>query len=89
MKAKAHIILPGEILEEVDRIAGKRKRSFFIAEATREKLERERFLRALDETKGTWSDKNHHDLRTIKDVGKYVREKRQSYQKRIKRVVHE
>jgi metal-responsive CopG/Arc/MetJ family transcriptional regulator len=89
MKAKAHIILPGEILEEVDRIAGKRKRSLFIAEATREKLERERFLRALDETKGTWSDKNHPDLRTIKDVEEYVGEKRQSYQKRIKRIAHE
>jgi hypothetical protein len=89
MKAKAHIILPGEILEEVDRIAGKRKRSLFIAEATREKLERERFLRALDETKGAWSDKNHPDLRTIKDVEEYVGEKRQSYQKRIKRIAHE
>jgi metal-responsive CopG/Arc/MetJ family transcriptional regulator len=89
MKAKAHIILPGEILEEVDRIAGKRKRSLFIAEATREKLERERFLRALDETKGTWSDKNHPGLRTIKDVEEYVSEKRQSYRKRIKRIAHE
>ncbi len=89
MKARVHIILPGDILEEVDRIAGKRKRSFFIAEATREKLERERFLLALDETKGTWSDKNHPDLRTPKDVDKYVREKRQSYQKRITRIAHE
>ena len=89
MKAKAHILIPAEILEEVDRIAGKRKRSLFIAEATREKLERERFLVALDETKGTWSDKSHPDLRTPKDVEKYVREKRQSYQKRIKRIAHE
>jgi metal-responsive CopG/Arc/MetJ family transcriptional regulator len=89
MKATAHIILPTEILEEVDRIAGKRKRSLFIAEATREKLERERFLRVLGETEGTWSDKNHPDLKTIKDTEKYVREKRHSYQKRIKRVAHE
>jgi hypothetical protein len=76
-------------LEEVDRIAGKRKRSLFIAEATREKLERERFLRALDETKDAWSDKNHPDLRTIKDVEEYVGEKRLPYQKRIKRIAHE
>lgn len=89
MKAKAHIILPGEILEEVERIAGKRKRSLFIAEATREKLERERFLRVLEETKGTWTDKNHPDLRNPKDVEKYVRDKRQSYVKRVKRVTHE
>jgi metal-responsive CopG/Arc/MetJ family transcriptional regulator len=43
MKTKAHLVAPREILEEVDQIAGKRKRSLFIAEATREKLQKERF----------------------------------------------
>jgi metal-responsive CopG/Arc/MetJ family transcriptional regulator len=52
MKTKAHLVLPRKILEEVDQIAGKRKRSLFIAEATQEKLERERFLKILEETKG-------------------------------------
>ena len=59
MKTKAHLVIPREILEEVDQIAGKRKRSLFITEATREKLQRERFLRTLEETQGAWSDKNH------------------------------
>ena len=85
MKAKAHIILAGEILEEVDRIVGKRKRSLFIAEAIRERLERKRFLRVLEETKGTWTDKNHPDLRNSKDVEKYVRDKRQSFAKTVTR----
>ena len=89
MRVKAHLVLPREILEEVDRITGKRKRSFFIEEATREKLEKERFLKTLEETKGAWGDKSHPDLQTGKDVEKYVREKRQSYRKRLKRVVHE
>jgi hypothetical protein len=34
MRVKAHLVLPREILEEVDKITGKRKRSFFIEEAT-------------------------------------------------------
>ena len=89
MRVKAHLVLPREILEEVDRITGKRKRSFFIEEATREKLEKERFLKTLEETKGAWGDKSHPDLKTGKDVEKYVGEKRQSYRKRLKRVVHE
>ena len=50
MKTKTHLVLPQEILEEVDQIAGKKKRSLFIAEAAREKLEQERFLKILDET---------------------------------------
>lgn len=63
MKTKAHLVIPHEVLEEVDRIASKRKRSLYITEATEEKLERERFLKALDETTGAWTDKNHHELR--------------------------
>jgi metal-responsive CopG/Arc/MetJ family transcriptional regulator len=82
-------VLPREILEEVDQIAGKRKRSLFIAEATREKLQRERFLRTLQETQGAWSDKNHPDLKTTRDVEQFVSDKRQSYRKRLKRMTHE
>ncbi len=89
MKAKAHLVLPLDILEEVDRIAGKRKRSLFIAAATREKLERERFLKTLEETKGSWSDRNHPELKTAKDVDHYVREKRKSYRQRLKGISHE
>jgi metal-responsive CopG/Arc/MetJ family transcriptional regulator len=89
MKTKAHLVLPREILEEVDQIAGKRKRSLFIAEATREKLQRERFLRTLEETQGAWSDKNHPDLKTARDLEQYVSDKRQSYRKRLKRITHE
>ena len=44
MKTKAHLVFPQEILDEVDQIAGKRKRSMFIVKTTQEKLERERFL---------------------------------------------
>ena len=84
MKTKAHLVLPREILEAVDQIAGKRRRSLFIAQATQEKLERERFLKVLEETEGAWSDKNHPELRTGKDVEKYVREKRQSYARQLK-----
>ncbi len=89
MKTKAHLVIPHEVLEEVDRIAGKRKRSLFITEATREKLERELFLKTLDETKGAWADKNHPELRTNKDVEQFIREKRQSYRKRMKGIANE
>ncbi|RJQ51593.1 MAG: hypothetical protein C4526_09705 [Nitrospiraceae bacterium] len=89
MKAKAHIVLAPEILEEVDQIAGKRRRSCFIEEATREKLEREKFLKVLDETKGAWKDKSHPDLKGPGDMELYVREKRRSYQKRLKGILSE
>jgi putative transcriptional regulator len=45
-----------------------------IAEASREKLEKERFLKTLEETHGAWTDQNHPKLRTKKDMERYVRE---------------
>jgi hypothetical protein len=84
MKKKAHLVIPLEILEEVDKVAGKRKRSLFIADATREKLERERFLEALAETRGAWSDKDHPELKTAAGVTRFVREKRETYRKKNK-----
>jgi metal-responsive CopG/Arc/MetJ family transcriptional regulator len=89
MKTKAHLVFPQNILEEVDQIAGKRKRSLFIVKATQEKLQKERFLKTLDETKGAWSDKHHAELRTDRDMEKYLREKRSSYRKRLKRIINE
>jgi hypothetical protein len=86
MKTKAHLVFPQNILEEVDQIAGKRKRSLFIVKATQEKLERERFLKTLDETKGAWADKQHAELRTERDMERYLRQKRDSYKKRLKRI---
>jgi hypothetical protein len=76
MKTKTHLVIPPKILEEVDRIAGKRGRSHFIAQATQEKLEREHFLRTLEETKGAWSDKSHPDLKTDRGMARYLRERR-------------
>ena len=89
MKIKAHLVIPREILEEVDKIAGKKRRSLFIAEAAQEKLARERFLITLEETKGAWANKNHPNLRTAKEVEQYVQEKRRSYRKRVKEIIHE
>jgi hypothetical protein len=86
MNVKTHLAIPEEILVEVDQVAGKRRRSLFIVEATREKLERARFLKVLETTGGAWSDKMHPELRTAGSVENYVREKRQQYKKRLKRI---
>ncbi len=89
MKSKAHLVIPQDILKEVDKIAGKRRRSLFIAEATRERLDREKFLKALEETGGAWTDEQHPDLRTRRDMERYIGEKRHSYRKRLRKAKHE
>jgi metal-responsive CopG/Arc/MetJ family transcriptional regulator len=81
---KAHLAIPEDLIAEVDRVAGKRRRSLFIVEATREKLAKERFMKVLEETSGAWSDKNHPELTTAKSMEQYIREKRRPYGKRLK-----
>lgn len=89
MTIKAHLAIPEELLAEIDRFAGKRKRSLFIVEAAREKIEKERFKNVLEATSGAWSDDKHPELKTAANVERYVREKRQQYRKRQKRTGHE
>jgi len=40
-------------------------------------------LRTLEETQGTWNDKNHPDLKTARDMERFVGNKRQGYRKRL------
>jgi len=45
-----------------------------------------RFESALSQAAGAWSDKNHPELKTKKDVGKYLRDLRKSWDKRLKKI---
>lgn len=71
---------------EIDKFVGKRKRSKFVVEATKDKLAKERFLKALKEAVGAWTDKDHPELRTKKDVDRYIRNLRKSWRKRLTRI---
>ena len=53
-------------------------------EAAKEKIARERFLKALNEAAGAWTDEDHPDLNTNEDIRIYLDRVRNSYQERIK-----
>jgi hypothetical protein len=46
---RTHFIAPKELIEEVDKLVGPRRRSEFLTEATTEKLKREKLLRLTRE----------------------------------------
>jgi hypothetical protein len=50
MSTRVRIVLPDEMLAELDQIAGKRRRSAFVAEAVQEKLVRLRHANARQQT---------------------------------------
>jgi len=82
---RAHMILPEDLLEEVDRVAGKRKRSRFVESAIREKLSREALATALRESAGAIDLEAYPEWETPEDVSAWVRASRREDNIRLSR----
>ncbi|MDP3112933.1 MAG: hypothetical protein Q8M71_12595 [Thermodesulfovibrionales bacterium] len=52
VKTRAHVIVDESILKEIDRLAGKKKRSSFIEDAAKKELQRLNQLSLLRRLKG-------------------------------------
>ncbi|PIR71658.1 MAG: hypothetical protein COU43_01335 [Candidatus Nealsonbacteria bacterium CG10_big_fil_rev_8_21_14_0_10_37_25] len=83
---KTYLVFPRELSETIDKLLGKRKRSQFVVEATKEKLAKEKFARAMKRAAGCWKDKDYPEFRTKKDVDRYIRKLRESWEERLKRI---
>jgi metal-responsive CopG/Arc/MetJ family transcriptional regulator len=63
MKTKRiHIVIPAALAGEIDKLAGRRGRSGFLAKAARKELKRLR-LKTLEKAAGSWKIKNHPELK--------------------------
>lgn len=63
MKSKrAHILLPHDLVKEIDSIVGPRGRSAFLVETAREAVRRRRLLRFLESDIPAWKDADHPEL---------------------------
>jgi hypothetical protein len=81
MKAKrAHILLPQDLVREIDAIVGPRGRSAFLVETAREAVRRKKLLRFLESNQQGWNDAEHPEL--AGGAGAWVRELRQENEKR-------
>jgi hypothetical protein len=45
-------------------------------------------LKTFEETQEAWSDKNHPELKTAKDMERFIKKKRHSYRKRVKKIMN-
>ena len=62
-RKRAHIILPEDLLAEVDRLVGERGRSAFLTEVVQREIQRRKLLAALQEARGCWKTEQHPELR--------------------------
>lgn len=56
MNVRTNLLLPKELVEEVDHFAGERGRSRYVAEALRAQLRRDHLRVAVEQTAGAWKD---------------------------------
>jgi len=85
---RTHLVLPDDLVDEVDDHVGKRKRSEFFAEAARERLRRQRLSKAIREGAGILDPKRYPHWSTPEKVDKWIRDLREtpsSYDKRVAR----
>lgn len=82
MKAKrAHILLPQDLVREIDAIVGPRGRSAFLVETAREAVRRRKLLQFLESDSLGWKDADHPEL--SEGAGVWVRQLRQESDTRI------
>ena len=82
MKAKrAHILLPLDLVREIDAIVGPRGRSAFLVETAREEVRRRKLLEFLESDTPGWKDADHPEL--SQGSGAWVRKLRQESDTRI------
>jgi hypothetical protein len=82
MKTKrAHILLPYDLVREIDAIVGPRGRSAFLVETAREAVRRRKLLQFLESDTPGWTDEDHPEL--AKGTAAWVRQLRRESDKRI------
>jgi metal-responsive CopG/Arc/MetJ family transcriptional regulator len=82
---RTHIVVPEDLVQQVDRVAGKRRRSRFVEEAIREKLSRQALGAALATTAGVLDAAEYPEWARPEAVSGWVRERRQEDDARLAR----
>ncbi len=60
--SRAHIVLPPDLMEEIDAVVGPRGRSAFLVETAKAELRRRKLLAFLANDEPAWKDEDHPEL---------------------------
>jgi hypothetical protein len=77
---RAHILIPADLLREIDAIVGPRGRSAFLLETAREEVRRRKLLRFLEGEDPAWREQDHPELQ--KGSASWVRKLRAESERR-------
>jgi metal-responsive CopG/Arc/MetJ family transcriptional regulator len=69
MTKRIHIILPLDIVADIDKLVGKRGRSSFLADLARRAIKIQQQRKALRAAKGAWSGRIIPNSRMVRRLG--------------------
>ena len=76
MNVRTNLLLPKELVDEVDHFAGARGRSRYVAEALRARLKRDRLKEVIEQTAGVLRPEDYPEWSTSEKVVEWVRARR-------------
>ena len=82
MNKRTHVVIPEQLVKEIDHLVGSRQRSSFLSQAAEKELMRLRQLKALDQLV-PWDEKEHPELK--QGAAKWVAKMRRQDERRFKR----
>ena len=87
---RTHIVLPQQLIDDIDALVGPRGRSAFLVETAQAEVRRRRLLEFLHSPEPAWRDEDHPEL-AEKGTAVWVREMRQQSDahSRVRMAAHE
>jgi hypothetical protein len=80
---RTHVVIPEQLVKEIDTLVGSRQRSSFLTQAAERELMRLRQLKSLDTSAGAWKDSDHPELKA--GSAKWVKKVRQENERRFRK----
>lgn len=81
---RAHVVLPEDLVREIDKIAGSRGRSAFLADLAKREIKRQQLLQIFQREEPIWKDEDHLELKG--GASAWVRKTRAESEARFQRI---
>jgi hypothetical protein len=84
---RAHIVVPADLLADIDSEVGPRGRSAFFTELARQEINKRKLLALLRRKEPMWKPENHPEMAGPGGVERWVRALRDESDKRVDRAI--
>ncbi|HKY52847.1 MAG TPA: hypothetical protein VJM08_01020 [Anaerolineales bacterium] len=76
VKERMNLYITKSLMDDLRSAIPARERTRFVEEVLARELRRRKLLDALEKAYGAWTDENHPEMKTSKDIDRWVREGR-------------